>query len=137
MNAKNIALGGISGGFFLLILMVVSGYLVNMVLPTDISRYGGMRAMNDPVMTLFYLYPFVIACTAVIIFDIVKGCLDGTMVRKGLMFGAMLICIMTIPSLYVMFTSMTWPVDFYVSTLIWEIISFPLMGILFARIWGV
>jgi hypothetical protein len=137
MNAKNIATGGISAGFVLLILMVISGYLVNMVLPTDISRYGGMRAMNDPVMNLFYLYPFVIACAAAIIFDIVKGCLDGTQVRKGLMFGAMLICIMTIPSLYVMYTSMTWPVDFYVSTLLFEIVSFPLMGILFARIWNV
>ena len=49
----------------------------------------------------------------------------------------MLICIMTIPSLYVMYTSMTWPVDFYVSTVIWEIVSFPLMGILFARIWNI
>jgi hypothetical protein len=137
MNAKNIATGGISAGFVLLILMVISGYLVNMVLPTDISRYGGMRAMNDPVMNLFYLYPFVIACAAAIIFDIVKGCLEGTQVRKGLMFGAMLICIMTIPSLYVMYTSMTWPVDFYVSTLLFEIVSFPLMGILFARIWNV
>jgi hypothetical protein len=136
MNMKNIATGAISAGFVLLILMVISGYLVNMVLPTDISRYGGMRTMDDPVMALFYLYPFVIACAAAIIFDIVKGCLDGTTVRKGLVFGGMLICIMTIPSLFVMYTSMTWPVDFYVSTLIWEIISFPLMGILFARCWN-
>jgi hypothetical protein len=137
MNAKNIASGGISAGFVLLILMVISGYLVNLVIPTDISLYEGMRAVNDPVMNLFYLYPFVIACAAAIIFDIVNGCLHGTQVRKGLMFGAMLICIMTIPSLYVMCTSMTWPVDFYVSTLIWEIISFPLMGILYARIWNI
>jgi hypothetical protein len=137
MNAKNVILGGISAGFILLILMMVSGYLVNQVLPADISQYGGMRAMNDPIMTLFYLYPFVVACAAAIIFDIVKGCLDGTQIRKGLMFGAMLICIMTIPSLYVMYTSMTWPVDFFISTGIWEIISFPLMGALYARIWNI
>jgi hypothetical protein len=55
MNAKNIATGGITAGFLLLILMMVSGYLVNIVLPADISHYGGMRAMNDPVMNLFYL----------------------------------------------------------------------------------
>jgi hypothetical protein len=137
MNAKNIAIGGISAGFVLLILMMVSGYLVNLVLTADISQYGGMREMNDPIMTLFYFYPFVIAFAAAVVFDIVKGCLDGTPSRKGLMFGAMLICIMTIPSLYVMVTSMTWPVDFYVSTGIWEIVSFPLMGILFARIWDI
>jgi hypothetical protein len=68
---------------------------------------GGTRAMNDPIMTPFYLYPFIIAFAAVIIFDLVKSCPDETQTRKGVMFGAMLICIMTIPSLYVMYTSMT------------------------------
>ena len=41
MNAKNIAIGGISAGFVLLILMIISGYLVNLVLPTDISQVRG------------------------------------------------------------------------------------------------
>jgi hypothetical protein len=137
MNAKRIVIGGISAGFVLLIIMMVSGYLITLVLPADISRYGGMRAMGDPVMTLFYLYPFVVAFAAAILFDLVKGCLDGTTLKKGLMFGSMLICIMPVPSLYVMYTSMTWPVDFYLSTGIWELLSFPAMGILFARIWNI
>jgi hypothetical protein len=137
MNVKNTVTGGISTGLVLLILMMVSGFLVNLVLPADISQYGGMRAMNNPIMALFYLYPFVVAFAAATVFDIVNSCLDGTQAGKGLMFGAMLICIMTIPSLYVMYTSMTWPVYFYVSTGIWEITSFPLMGILFVRIWNI
>ncbi len=136
MNSKNIVIGGISAGFVLLLLMIVSGYLVNLVLPADISRYGGMRAMNDPIMNLFYLYPFVIAFAAAIVFNCISGCLKGTPARKGLMFGAMLICIMTVPGLYVMYTSMTWPVDFYISTLLWELVSYPLMGILYVRIWN-
>jgi hypothetical protein len=137
MNMKNIVTGGIASGFLLLILMMVSGYLVNLVMPTDMSQYGGMRAVNDPLMNFFYFYPFVIAFAAAVVFDFVKGCLTGTPAGKGLTFGALLICIMTIPSLYVMFTSMTWPVDFYISTGIWEIISFPLMGIVFSKIWRV
>ncbi|MFA5267512.1 MAG: hypothetical protein WC379_06030 [Methanoregula sp.] len=44
---------------------------------------------------------------------------------------------MTIPGLYFMYTSMTWPIDFSISTKIWEFIAFPLMGILFARVWNV
>jgi hypothetical protein len=136
MNVKNIIVGGVSAGIVLLLLMMISGYLVNLVLPADISTYGGMRAMTDPVMTLFYLYPFVIAFAAATVFDTIKGSLAGSPAKKGLRFGALLICIMTIPSLYVMYTSMTWPADFYISTGIWEIISFPLMGVLFARIWN-
>jgi hypothetical protein len=137
MNAKNVVIGGIAAGFLLLILMMVSGYLVNMVMPADISQYGGMRAMNDPIMNLFYLYPFVIAFAAAVVFDCVRDSLKGDTTRKGLMFGGLLLTIMTIPSLFVMITSMTWPLDFYVSTGIWEIISFPLMGVMFAKIWKV
>ncbi|HEX3000805.1 MAG TPA: hypothetical protein VHN82_00300 [Methanoregula sp.] len=135
MNTKNFFIAGITGGIVLSLLMVVSGFLVNLLIPTDLSQYGGMRSMNDPVMTLFYLYPFVIAFATAFLFDIVNGILEGTLVRKGLRFGGLLIAIMTIPSLYVMYTSMTWPMDFYISTAIWEIVSFPLVGILYARIW--
>jgi len=135
MQSRNILISGIAAGFLLLVLMMVSGFLVNMVMPADMSQYEGMRAMDDPVMTLFYLYPFVVAFAAAGVFDCVKGCLKGDSVQKGLQFGGLLLLIMTVPSLYVMVTSMTWPLDFYISTGIWEIISFPLMGILFARIW--
>jgi hypothetical protein len=137
MQTKNIVTAGIAAGFMLLILMMVSGYLVNLVLPTDISQYGGMREMNDPVMNLFYFYPFVIAFAAAIVFDTIRDCLKGDRNQKGLMFGGLLLLIMTIPSLYVMFTSMTWPAGFYISTGIWEIVTFPLMGIMFVKIWKV
>jgi hypothetical protein len=135
MNAKKIAVSGSVAGVLILILMVVINVMVNMVIPADISRYGGMRAADDPVMILFFFYPFVVAFAAAIIFDVVKDCLKGTPVQKGLMFGALLLVMMTIPSLYVMITSMTWPIDFYISTASWEIISFPLMGMLFTKIW--
>lgn len=119
----------------MLLLMALSGYLVNLVLPVDINQYAGMRPMNDPVMNLFYLYPFVIAFATALVFDIVRGCLNGSAIQKGLMFGGILLAVMTVPSLYVMYTSMTWPLDFYVSTAIWEIVSFPLIGVMYAKVW--
>lgn len=119
----------------MLLLMALSGYLVNLVLPVDSNQYAGMRPMNDPVMNLFYLYPFVIAFATALVFDIVRGCLNGSAIQKGLMFGGILLAVMTVPSLYVMYTSMTWPLDFYVSTAIWEIVSFPLIGVMYAKVW--
>ena len=85
MNIKNIVVIGCLAGMLLLLLMVVINMLMNAVIPTDMSRYGGMRGSDDPVMI----------------------------------------------------TSMTWPLDFYVSTALREIISFPVMGILFTEIWKV
>jgi hypothetical protein len=37
---------------------------------TDNRQYGGMRVINDPIMTVFYLYPFVIAFAAAFTFDL-------------------------------------------------------------------
>ena len=68
-----------------------------------------MRASDDPVMILFFFYPFVVAFAAAILFDTVRGCLTGTPLEKGLMFGVLLLTIMTVPSLYVMVTSMHAP----------------------------
>lgn len=135
MNGKNIVIAGFVGGIVMLLLMALSGYLVNLVLPVGINQYAGMRPMNDPVMNLFYLYPFVIAFATALVFDIVRCCLNGSAVQKGLMFGGILLAVMTVPSLYVMYTSMTWPLDFYVSTAIWEIVSFPLIGVMYAKVW--
>ena len=110
---------------------------VNLVISADICNYGGMRSADDPVIILSFFYLFAVACAAAILFDVVKECQKGTPMRKGLMFGALLLIIITTPSLYVMITSMTWPIDFYVSTALWEIISFPVMGILFTKNWKV
>jgi hypothetical protein len=135
MKVKNIAVSVIIAEIVILILMVVINGIVNRVIPSVLSKYGAMRSAEDPVMMLFFFYPFVVAFAAPIIFDVVKGCLKGTSVQKGLMFGALLLVVMTIPSLYVMITSMTWPVAFSISTVSWEIISLPLRGILFTKIW--
>jgi hypothetical protein len=135
MNAKKIAISGITAGVLILILIVAINVMANMIIPADISKYGSMRAADNPVMTLFFFYPFVVAFAAAIIFGVVKDSLKGTPVQKGLMFGALLPVIMTIPGLYVMITSMTWPVDFSISTASVEIILFPLRGILFTEIW--
>ena len=134
MNGKNIVIAGIAGGIVMLILMIISGFLVNLVLPADLSQYAGMRPMSDPVMNLFYLYPFVIGLATALVFDIVRNSLNGSAIRKGLVFGGILLAVMTVPSLYVMYTSMTWPPDFYVSTAIWEIVSFPVIGVLYAKV---
>jgi len=135
MNAKNIALAGIIVGAILLVLMVAINMTMNAIVPMDISSYGGMRAMDDPIILLFFFYPFVVAFAAAIVFDMVKDSLKGSQIQKGLMFSLLLLIIMMFPGLYVMYTSMTWPVEFYLATGLWEIVSFPVAGIIFARIW--
>jgi hypothetical protein len=137
MDSKKIITGGITGGAILFILFFSFNMIMNMVIPYDITKFGGMRAMNDPVMLLFFLYPFVVAFAQAVLFDSVQDSLKGTPVQKGLRFSGLLFVIMTIPSLFVMATSMDWPVDFYANTILWEVVGFLIIGALFTRIWKV
>jgi hypothetical protein len=137
MNAKNIVLAGFSGGIVLLVSMFIFGEIANAISPYDVAILGGMRAMNDPVMGLFFLYPFVLSFVAAILFDIIRDSLRGTTLFKGLEFGLLFFILQTIPSMFVIFTSMTYPLGFHLSSFLNGIIGFPVMGILFVKIWEV
>jgi len=137
MNIKNVVVAGIGGGVILLVCMLFFGVIANALSPYDIAMLGGMRAINDPIMGLFFLYPFVVSFVAAILFDIIKDSLKGTALYKGLEFGLLLFMIQTIPSMFVIFTSMTYPLGFYISSFLNGIIGYPVIGILFVKIWNV
>ena len=137
MNIKNIIAGGIAGGITLLIAMFVFGKIAGFIAPFDMATLGGMRAANDPVMAFFVLYPFVLAFAAAILFDMIKNSLNGTYLNKGLMFGFLLFIIETIPSIFIIFTTMTYPLGFYLSSFLTGIIAYPVIGIIFVKIWKV
>ena len=135
MNIKNITVAGIAGGIILLITMFVFGKIAGFLAPFDMTTLGGMRAMNDPVMSLFFFYPFVIAFAAAILFDIIKDSLKGNVLYKGIVFGLLLFMLETIPSMVVIFTTMTYPLGFFISAFLNGIIAYPVIGILFVKIW--
>jgi hypothetical protein len=137
MKVKKIAIGGLTGGIVLLIAMFAFGSIATVIAPYDISKLGGMRAIDDPVMVLFYLYPFVLSFVAAVLFDLVKDSLKGTALQKGLTFGLMLFLLETIPSIFVIFTSMNYPFGFHLAGFLEGIIGYPVTGILFARIWNI
>jgi len=110
--------------------------IMNQIIPYDIAQFPGMRPMEDPVMLLFFAYPFVVAFAAAYLFDILSTVLSGSVMQKGVSFGIILLVIVAIPSNFAMYTSMDWPVSFYVGNLIWAVTGFLSSGILFARIWN-
>jgi hypothetical protein len=138
MDLKKILIGGITGGILLFVAFLVFSTIANLIDPDYIGKIGDMRAMKDPFMLLFFAYPFVLSFTSAIAFDRVKGALNGSCCGgAGLTFGRVLILLITIPSMFVIFTSMTYPPGFYIENLLFGIIGFPALGMLYARIWGV
>lgn len=137
MQWGKIILGGILGAVLLTITSLVFSFIISAIAPYNIFDLGGIRAIDDPIMMLFFLSPLVFAVLAAVVFDKVNSVLKGTTVRKGICFGVGLFLITVIPSVFIIATSMTYPAGFHLESLLQGIIGYPLLGILFAKIWKV
>ncbi len=135
MNAKNIVAGGFIGGIVLFVVNFVVSAIILAVAPYDIFTLGGMRAAEDPLLVFFFAYPFVLSFAAAVIYDLVKGSLHGTSSGRGATFGAALFLIYTVPSIFITFTSMDYPMGFYFENLLFGILGFPLVGVIYAMLW--
>jgi hypothetical protein len=135
MDGKKILIAGIAGGILLFIAQFVFSMVGNLVAPYDIFAIGGMRAGTDPLMNLFYAYPFVLSFMSALVFDRVKAALTGSCCG-GTEFGLILIALVTVPGMFVIFSSMTYPAGFYLGNFLFGIIGFPAVGILYARLWS-
>jgi hypothetical protein len=136
MNGKKIAFAGFAGGTLLFVLLFGLNIIMNQIIAYDPAQFHGMRPMDDPVMVLFFAYPYVVSFTAAYLFDILQPVLPAPVMQKGLAFGIILIVILAIPSDFAMYTSMDWPITFYLGNLVWAVAGFLSTGILFARIWN-
>jgi len=136
VHGKKIFIAALAGGVLLTLCQVVFSWMANAVAPYDIFATGGMRYATDPIMLLFFAYPFVLAFTSSLVFDTVEKALDGQTLRKGIGFGVILLLLVTIPSLFVIYTSMEYPAGFYLANLLTGVIGFPLLGYLYAWIWA-
>ncbi len=135
VNWRFVLVAGLAGGIWIFLASFLLGGIAALISPYNILDLAGMRSVHDPVMILFFPYPFVLSFAAAIVFSLVNPALSGNTVRKGLMFGAILILISTIPSNYVVFSSMDYPAGFYLANILTGVIGLPVLGILFSRIW--
>lgn len=138
MDLKKILIAGIAGGILLFVAQFAFSMIGNLIAPYDIFTIGGMRARDDPIMLLFFAYPFVLSFASAAVFDRVKGALGGSCCGgAGFTFGLILFLLITVPSMFVIYSSMDYPRGFYVANILFGAIGFPAVGMLYARIWGV
>ena len=136
VHGKKIFIATLAGGLLLTLFEIAFGMVANAVAPYDIFAIGGMRTPDDPLMVLFLAYPFVLAFFSSLVFDTIETALDGPPLRKGISFGVILLLLVTLPSLFVIFSSMLYPPGFYIANFLTGVIGFPVLGCLFAWIWA-
>jgi hypothetical protein len=133
VKAKNILISGITGGIVLLVVTYVADVLSQVLAPYSIFDLGGMRAMNDPLMTLYFLYPFIFAFIAAIIWSWIRNSITGTILHRAGTYGVILFLLVIIPNTWVIVTTMTYPIGFHFSNILCGIIAYPLIGYLNVR----
>lgn len=133
INAKSILIPGISGGIVLLILTFVIDAITQLFAPYSIFDVPGMRAVNDPVMMLYFLYPFVFAFIAAGVWTKISGCFSSDPIQVAKKYGGILFLLVVIPNMWVIFSSMTYPAGFYISNILTGAIGYPIIGYLNAR----
>ncbi len=118
LNLKKIARGGIAAGVAIFAISFVFDYIVNMALPYDMLALGGMRAIDDPLMLLFFLQPWVLGFAMATAFEKFKGAFRSKGWKRGKAFAIYVWLLVGLPSAFIVFTSRTYPIGFTVSSLL-------------------
>jgi hypothetical protein len=125
---KKFIISGLAAGAVILVLWNVVGMIFGM-LGFNIANLPGLRSYGDPIMMLYFLYPFVFGFALAYLYPLVEGKLKGDLVSKGFAFGMIMFTINAIPSAFLNFSSMDYPLSFTAITLIGPLVYLPAAGI--------
>ena len=123
---------GIAAGAVFLVISFAFSFLVQAIWPYDLLSLGGMKSATDPIMALFFLYPFVIGFAIAYLYKYVN--LKGSYMEKGRKFGLLMWIVYGIPSTFVIYTSMNYPIAFSINTLFGDLLGLLAAGIVIAKI---
>jgi len=108
MNSKNAVISLIAVGILGSIAFTVIGQLFNMLSPSIPGEYQQsiFRPWDDPIMSLFFVYPFALGFFAAIFYEKVKDAFDEeTFLRKGAHYGGLLWLITGVPALIINYST--------------------------------
>ncbi len=126
---KKFVISGLAAGLVILVLWYVVGALCGMLLGFNVASLPGLRGFSDPILMLYYLYPFILGFALAYAYPFVESKLKGDVVAKGLGFGIFAFVLNAIPSAYLDFTSTAYPLNFTVVSIVGPLLYLPAAGI--------
>ena len=134
LETKTIVVSGIVAGIVILALSMVVSTATQALFDYNVMTLVGMRSVNDPVSLLFFLHPFVVALALAILYDFTKKSFTGTPMRKGTMLGLLGWIVYGIPSAFIVFSSMDYPIGFTINSVIGSLIYMLGAGITITKL---
>jgi hypothetical protein len=128
---KKIILPGIVTGVAMLVAGMAVSFLF-MIIPAVAGDYANanlMRSWSDPLMSLFFLYPFVLGFAFAWVWNKTKNLFKGNVVKRGFRFAVAYLIIATIPGMLISYSS--FPTSF------WTMLSWTVSGFADAFVAGI
>jgi hypothetical protein len=122
LEARTIVLSGLVAGIVVLALSMIISTVTQVLFDYNVLALAGMRSVNDPVSILFFLFPFVVGVAMAVLYDFTKKSFTGTATRKGLVLGLLGWIVYGIPSAFIVFSSMDYPLGFTVNSVIGSLV---------------
>ena len=127
---------GLLAGLIILFLGISFNFLLELFIPALANEYKNpnlMRPWTDPLMMIFFAYPFVLGLVSAYFWNLIeKNFIGGTM-KKAFQFAKSYFIIATIPGMFISYTT------FQISLLMvfsWTVLGFLevfLAGVIFAK----
>lgn len=134
MEPKKFLASGFLAGLVIFIVWMAADLAVQQVWYYDPMKIAGMRAVDDPLMYLFWIYPWVLGFAMTLLYPHFGESFAGDYMTKGRTYGFLIWLVSGFASAYVIYTSMDYPIGFMVSQFIGSLLYCVLAGIAIARI---
>lgn len=105
---KKVLLPGLIAGLVMFIVAMALGQVFNAIFPNLAAEYQNtnlFRPWEDPLMSLYFLHPFVLGIALAWVWDKVKGLLKGSLWQRGSHFALIYWLAATIPGMLISYSS--------------------------------
>tara|TARA_Y100000310_G_C19985072_1_gene491555 strand:+ start:113 stop:511 length:399 start_codon:yes stop_codon:yes gene_type:complete len=123
-------------GFIILIFGMLTNWLIGFILPGLMLEYQNtaiFRPWNDPLMIMFFGYPFILSYVLYHLWGMVNKQFKGDVQKKAFAFAKLYFIIATIPGMFITYTSFQLSFSIIIS---WTVIGFVqafVAGYVFAK----
>jgi hypothetical protein len=124
---------GLVGGVVILAISTVLSMMMQAIFSYKVLALDGMRAVDDPIMGLFFLHPWVLSFAMVFAYPYVGRTMRGNYLEKGKKFGLLVWVLAEVPSAFLVYTSMDYPIGFTVNSVVSTLLYVVGGGIVIAR----
>lgn len=134
---KKIIVPGVIAGVLMAVIGMLVSYLFHAIWPMLATEYANtalFRAMDDPLMMLFFLYPLLLGLVLAWVWDKTKPLFKGNLWERAVRFAGVYVLVATIPGMLITYSSFQVSLGMTATWTVNGIVNGLIMGLIFAKL---